>query len=275
MKSIAFICVNFNNSDYTKKLIKSLRNQINLDKEFVLLCVVIDNSTDTKDSKNLVEYCNIDKDWIQYIKSPNNLGYFGGLNLGLSKIEKKNIDFVIIGNNDLEFRSNFCINLINKQYLKEVFAICPDIITKDGFHQNPHHLKKISYLKRLQFDIYFSHYLIGVTLISIKKIIMSMIKQKHENKKIILHECEINQGVGACYVLTPMFFTSINELYFPWFLYGEEACFSWQIHDKKGILWFDPSLKVDHEESATLSRLPKRTTYEFGKTSYWGLRHLI
>ena len=270
---IDFICVNFNNSSYTKKLIGSLKEQVNRDDIFSIRCIVIDNSTDEEDVRSLKKYCST-LDWVNYIRSANNVGYFGGLNLGIENIKLENSKFVILCNNDLEFESYFCETLLNSKYANNVFAICTDIITKEGIHQNPHHLKKISYVKRLQFDAYFSHYFIGVALQSIKHFMKNMTNKVQKDIKP-LHSCEINQGVGACYILLPSFFEHIDKLYFPWFLYGEEACFSWQVHDKKGILWFDPELKITHDESATLSTLPKRITYEFARTSYWGYRHLI
>jgi GT2 family glycosyltransferase len=223
---------------------------------------------------DLKNYCSC-LSWTNYIRSPNNLGYFGGLNLGIEHTDIDTQDFIIICNNDLEFESYFCEKLLNSKYPNDVFAVCPDIITKDGIHQNPHRLKKMSYFKRLQFDAYFSHYFIGIALPSIKNFIKN-ITNKVQTKHIKpLRSCEVNEGVGACYILLPSFFQHIDKLYFPWFLYGEEVCLSWQIHDKRGILWFDPDLKITHDESATLSKLPKRITYEFARTSYWGYRHLI
>jgi len=273
-KHIDFICVNFNNSLYSKKLLESLKAQKCFEGDFSIRCIIVDNSTDEEDALSLDKHCAY-IDWVKYIRSKTNLGYFGGLNLGLENISPYNPDFVIICNNDLEFNSSFCITLLNSKYANNVFAVCPDVITKDGVHQNPHHLKKISYFNRLLFDAYFSHYFIGVALLSIKNFIKNITNKAQSRIAKPLRSCEINQGVGACYILLPSFFKYIDKLYFPWFLYGEEACLSWQIHSNNGILWFDPDLEIIHAESAALSKLPKRITYEFGRTSYWGLRHLI
>jgi len=82
-------------------------------------------------------------------------------------------------------------------------------------------------------------------------------------------------GVGACYVLMPGFLATSKRLFFPAFLYGEEACLAWQVRDAGGITWYDPSLKVDHAESAACSKLPSRTAYEYGREAYWRYRHLL
>ena len=79
-------------------------------------------------------------------------------------------------------------------------------------------------------------------------------------------------GIGACYVLLPSFLSRFRQLDFPHFLYGEEAYLTRQVHSAGGKLYYDPELKVQHKESATLSKLPKRTTYEFGRDGYWSYR---
>lgn len=79
-------------------------------------------------------------------------------------------------------------------------------------------------------------------------------------------------GIGACYVLLPAFLKKYKSLVFPHFLYGEEAYLSRQVHERGGLLFYDPDLVVLHKESATLSKLPKRTTYEFGRDGYWHYR---
>lgn len=82
-------------------------------------------------------------------------------------------------------------------------------------------------------------------------------------------------GIGACYILSPEFLKIFNQLDYPHFLYGEEAYFSNQIHSSGGILWFDPDLVVHHAESATLSKVPKRTAYEFSKSGYPSYRRML
>ena len=82
-------------------------------------------------------------------------------------------------------------------------------------------------------------------------------------------------GIGACYILTRAFLERFKELHYPYFLYGEEAYFSNQIHTAGGILWFDPVLRVHHAESATLSKIPKRTAYEFARSGYPSYRKML
>lgn len=268
MKKIIFICVNYNNSRYTEKLIKSLEGQAGFDDAFLVSCVVVDNSTEVADSQRLSEFCCL-IDWVDYLKSPSNLGYFGGLNLGLKQIAKDESSYIIICNNDLEFEYLFCEKLLNIKVSSNVFSICPDVITPEKFHQNPHVTRKINMLTRTKFDLYFSHYYIACALSYVKKILP--VKKKNH----VSAQCEIHMGIGACYILTENFLSHFNSLYFPFFLYGEEAFFSEQIHSKNGVLIYEPELKVLHAESATLSEIPKRTAYEFARKGYPRYRKLM
>lgn len=275
MKNIAFICVNFNNSAYTEKMLLSLSDQRGRDSDFSIECLVVDNSTQDDDSRALKAICERYL-FSRIVNAGGNLGYFGGLNLGLDNLEVDKFDIVLICNNDLYFDSDFSLKLSHSHYLENVFAICPDVVTTDGIHQNPHHLYPLSRFRKFQFDLYFSNYWVGMLL----KLVSGAIKNYKKNaRKNLTHQrnaCEVNQGVGACYALTRAFFKNCGKkLYFPWFLFGEEACLSWQIRSNGGISWYDPELKVAHDENASTSAMPGRTSYKFAQTSYWGFRHLL
>jgi len=270
MKKISFICVNYHNFEYTKKFCQSLSAQNSLEVDFKISCMVVDNSSDIEDSSRLLAFCR-DYAWVKYIKAVSNLGYFGGLNLGLASVRDDVCDYVVICNNDLEFDMNFCSHLCLNEYSKNIFAVCPDVVTADGIHQNPHSLRKISFLRRIQFDLYFSHYYLAQLMSKV----LGLIRPVKSSPVQPSTGCETHLGIGAIYVLTPEFLKKFKKLNFPHFLYGEEAYFSEQIHSAGGILWFDPDLLVRHAESASLSKVPKRTAYEFARSGYPSYRKLL
>lgn len=270
MKKITFICVNFNNWEFTKKFCESLLLQHGLGAEFLVACVIVDNSSDKQDSENLFEFSK-KNDWINYVAAPKNLGYFGGLNYGLDGILNYGDDYLVICNNDLTFDSEFCFSLCGRSYATNVFAVCPDVITADGLHQNPHSLRKIDWIRRFQFDLYFSHYYVA----RLMSMILRVIRPVKVSPAQPVVGCEIHMGIGAIYVLTSEFLKRFRKLNFPHFLYGEEAYFSDQIHAAGGVLWFDPDLRVSHAESATLSKVPKRTAYEFARSGYPSYRKML
>ncbi len=270
MLAIRFLCVNFNNASFSRKLVKSLETQNGRAVEFSVECIVVDNSTDERAAADC-RALSTGYSWVTYIRAPKNLGYFGGLNYGLSMTDFVDAAYVVICNNDLEFEEDFCEKLIGARYAPNVFSVCPDVVTADGLHQNPHILKRISWFRRLQFDLYFAHYYVSRMLILVLRIVRPVKISPRRPRD----GCELHMGVGACYVLTREFLKRFKRLNYPLFLYGEEAYISNQIHTAGGILWFDPNLRVRHAESAALSRVPKRVAYEFSRKGYRDYRRLL
>lgn len=270
MAAIKFLCVNFNNTICSTKLVKSLESQKGRLAECSVECIVVDNSTDEHAAADC-RALSAGYFWVTYIRAPKNLGYFGGLNYGLSMTDLADAAYVVICNNDLEFEEDFCEKLIGARYAPNVFSVCPDVVTADGLHQNPHILKRISWFRRLQFDLYFAHYYASRLLTLILRIVRPVKVSPRQPRE----GCELHMGVGACYVLTREFLKRFNRLNYPFFLYGEEAYISDQIHTAEGILWFDPNLRVSHAESAALSRVPNRTAYEFSQKGYRDYRRLL
>lgn len=270
MEEIQFICVNFNNASYSRKLLESLSRQEGLLDEFSIRCTIVDNSTDETAAASCRAMAQ-EYPWVSYLRPSKNLGYFGGLNYGMGTGNTHGASYLTICNNDIQFEAGFCSKLVGKRYDQKVFVVCPDVITADGIHQNPHVLRRISRIRRLQFDVYFAHYYLSRLLI----LILKMIRPVKQSPQQPPNGCELHMGVGACYILTAEFRNRFNQLEYPFFLYGEEAYISHQIHSSGGILWFDPSLRVHHAESAAFSKVPNRTAYEFAREGYRDYRRLM
>ncbi len=259
MKLACVIAVNYSNYELTVKMYESLLES-KLNKEnFDFL--VIDNSEDDIENSKLDDvfhsYSNV-----TIIKTCNE-GYFKGLNLGLNSINPAEYKFVIIANNDIVFSSSFASKLNSAVYDNSFHVICPDVFSSDGYHQNPHVVTRFSLFRRLKMDLYYSNYLIAVFLLLIKKFLFRSKASTKDNVPKKIH-----MGIGAIYILTRGFFEKNKLLDFPFFLYGEEAFLSNQVHSTSGELYYDPVLVVDHLESATLSKSPNRARYLWGKESY-------
>jgi hypothetical protein len=194
------------------------------------------------------------------------------LNRGLAAERSSDLDFVVIGNNDLEFEPDFCQTLIAASPDPSVFAICPDEITADGIHKNPHLRHRMSRLRRLQLDVYFSHYYMARCLLFILGIVRPRKKSQAQPQGV---GCELHMGHGACYVLTPEFLKRFKSLNYPHFLIGEEAYLADQIHSARGRLWYEPALRVHHAENGAIATVPKRAIYEFARSGYPDYRRLL
>lgn len=269
---IAFVCVNYDGFHYTQKMIDSLLQQNELESSFDISIVVVDNSPESR--SDIVSFCEAQRK-VTYVRSEINAGYFSGLNLGISKLPNDKYRFVVACNNDLFFDRDFCARLVHMVIRPNTQVICPNVITKDGIHQNPHHLNSLSRWEILAFDCYFSCYFAALILLKIKSVRKIFPRKPAEDGLEHANDIEINQGVGACYILTENFFRLHNGLFFPSFLYGEEASLSWQVRNSGGHLIYNKTLLVDHSESAALSKLPTRQTYGYGKKSYWLIRKYL
>lgn len=254
---LCFIAVNYRNYLLTRQMYDSLQNA-SVDKfDFI----VVDNSESDDEHRELLSIFSGVAN-VKILQSENE-GYFAGLNFGLQNISLADYCYICIGNNDLVFQSDFVANLLIANYPPEALVICPDVVSSDGYHQNPHVDERFGFMRKAKMDVYYSSYYAAVFLLKLKSIFSPARVNQKDNQPKFIH-----MGIGAFYVIVPRFFDKKNSLYFPFFLYGEEAFLSNQVHGLGGRLYYDPRLVVFHKESATLSELPSRQKYIWSKQSY-------
>lgn len=272
MKRLLFIAVIYNNVAETRDLCLSLSLQTPGD--YSAWLVLVDNSDDPT-ARAAINALVQEFPFSSVLRPGNNLGYFPAITFALEKYAKE-YDLVIAGNNDLKYDKDFSKILSDSIYSDEIMVICPDVVTAEGVHQNPHHKYRLSWAEKLYFDIYFASYFSARIIRFIGNNLKRLLPPQHHANPVsrsMQPAQEIDQGVGAVYVFRPQFLRRIGyRLYYPGFLYGEEACLSWQVRDAGGKTWYDPSLKVWHAESATLGQLPSNKTYRFARQSYWKFR---
>lgn len=257
---------NFEDTDQLcQSIVKLLRNQA------LVRCFIVDNSDDASCSDK-IDSLKIKYSMVSILRPGANLGYFGAFNYFFGSYKYCDDEVIVLCNNDLNFSDDFLDNFLTAKYNPDVLVVCPDVITLDGVHQNPHVLKRRNFFQRLKLDLYFLDFHVARILLSIKfifRFLLNVNKKKNGSKACYLH-----MGIGACYILLPSFLSHFHKLDYPHFLYGEEAYLSRQVHSVGGRLYFDPNLKVQHKESASLSKLPRRITYNYGKEGYWAYRKL-
>lgn len=265
MNIFTFIAVNYNNSNFTRDYIQSI-NEIILQSDDSIKIIIVDNASQKDDLIKLREVCKIDKN-ITLIESDENLGYFKGLNLGITEALKNSQKNIIIGNNDLTFEKNFIIELKKIDYMKDIMVIAPNIITKDGRQQNPHVLKSATRIEKIKNDIYYTNYYIAKGLHTINKAIKKIISKPQVNKNNY-GRMIIKGGIGACYILTENFTQRFKKLDDRVFMWGEEALLSNQVESVGGKILYDPSIIVNHHESATVKKMSSKKKYNIIRESY-------
>ena len=257
-KKICIIAVNHKNS----KLCYDMYNSVIMPAGFEFEFIVADNSLDVIEATSLCDFKDKNINF-KLLLLEKNLGYFSAINEALASINIQNYCFIIVANNDIIFHPHFFQNLVAKTYGENVYVICPDVVKPNGDHQNPHVLKKFNFFQRLRLDLYYSNYYVAILLVALRDLINPVrIRVKYEGIT------EMHMGIGAIYILTSAFFFKNVNLNFPLFLYGEEAFLSRQVHDTGGVLLYDPTLIVNHLESASLSKIQSKFKYMLSKKSY-------
>ena len=257
-----FICVNYNSSRETINYVGSI---IELSDWFESRIIIVDNFSEKEEVDILSEYLySLSDNKIKLILAKANLGYFGGLNIGI-EYGLKNFGFdnyFIVGNNDIKFDIDFLKELKKIRISDDLLVLAPDIVTKNGIHENPHVINKISLLRKLAYRIYYTNFFVA-------KLIHMFYSPKRKPKAFVNESMDIRMGIGALYILTPVFFRYFSALWDKVFLYGEEAILAKQIRSVKGRIRYIHTLKCYHNESYTTSKLPARKKYEIMRKSYF------
>ena len=271
MIDTAFVVTNYNNSKYSIELIESvIHNGVG---KFVV--IIVDNASD---SASLELLRNVESNYssVKVIYNKENLGYFHGLNIGIHYVRKyyKAIQYLVVGNNDLIFPSNFLLSIKKASHLLDKYpVISPDIVTLDGLHQNPHVIKEISKIRELIYDIYYSNYYLAGAIRKLALLTRGFTDRKDESQFEIAQE--IYQGYGACYILGPRFFELFEQLWTPTFMMYEEFFLSKQLESKGHKTYYEPSISVQHHWHVAMDALPGKKRWKMGKDSHKEYRKYI
>ena len=197
MDTFYFIAVNYNNIKYTQKFIASVGE---LSTNAKVNIIIVDN--DSCESEK-IELDNIKVKNLCIIENNSNIGYFKALNVGIAAVKDKSNSLIIICNNDLEFKKDFVQKLIAIQYSQDTLVLAPNIITKNGYNQNPHCIKRVSSFRKFCYKIHYTNYYLGRIMYWVAQ---KMKSQKNTQNLSSKTSQFIYMGIGACYVLTPHFF---------------------------------------------------------------------
>jgi hypothetical protein len=189
---LTYIFVNYNNSNESILTIDSIfKSEFNNPDNII----IVDNDSDAYNKLVIEEFLKEKSNNIILIKNENNVGYFGGLNIGIKYVTENKLPFdaLIIGNNDLIFPIDFKSMVFNRYELfKKYPVICPNIITLDGEHQNPHVIQKISKFREIIYDICYLNYYLFLMIVMLAKISHSFTDRNDELQNDIAQE--IYQG---------------------------------------------------------------------------------
>lgn len=264
-QNLGIVLTNYNNSMVTQNAAASIFAS---PRHKDIKLVVVDNNSSKREKEILKNGLSIYKN-VVIIFSDKNLGYFNGLNQGITLLKNNHpeIKIIMIGNNDIEIPEKFFSKLINKcDIINKYPVISPDIITPKGVHQNPHSINGSSVFREIMYDIYHMSYFASVLInwISIKTSRLTDRKdeQYYDNAQ------EIHQGYGAFYILSPLFFKYYDSLWAPTLIMGEEYFLSLQLKKIGYKTFYEPTLQIIHHDHTTVRKIPPRDFWVISKKAH-------
>lgn len=263
MKTI-YICTNFQNSELSLQAAESFLGVFPEDGEVI----IVDNNSNERE-RGVLENHTLDKSKVTIVFNPENLGYFAGLNVGLDLARGKAMSgaWVFAGNNDLLFDETLSNNLGRlKEKLADYSVVAPNIITRDGVHQNPHVVDKIHPLRRVVYRAYYSNYFVAKALVFLQKLSGGIARRK--DSESWKNSMEIFSGHGSCYLLTPKFFTTYERLPVQSFLYFEELFLSDLLARNGESVYYCSELNVLHLYHGSVSKVPRKEIWKLSKEAY-------
>ncbi len=268
---VAYICTNFNNSEYTREAARSFFATMG---ETPANMIVVDNAS-AAEHRQLLEELAADFPQLTVIFNPENAGYFEGLNIGIRSLEDVvNYDWVIVGNNDLEFPQDFALKLQQESArMGQHAVISPDVITLDGEHQNPHVIARISALREVVYDLYYASYPLAMLIQRLARWLPRFSERRDEQHWRVAQP--IYQGHGSVYLLSSVFFKHFRELWAPTFLMGEEFFLSKQLGDQGMQVYYDPQVQIRHHWHASLAKLPSRARWQMARDAHQVYRQYV
>lgn len=242
MAKVFAVVVNWNQKEATEKCVKSL-----LKNAPKISVVIIDNGSTDNSFSYLQENLAVPEK-IFLIKSKENLGFAGGVNLGVKFALKKNASFVLILNNDVIFGPDFLKPLIKEFKKDDKLGVISPVIYY--FPQK----NKIWYAGG--------------------EIDFLQLKVRHLN--FIKKETTYKTGFasGCVMLVKKQVFQKVGFLKEKYFMFFEDADFSVRVKKTNFKIKVAPSSKVYHAESTSIRESPLKAYYLvrngliFGKENY-------
>lgn len=268
---IAYICTNYNNSAFTVAAVNSLVKNNGHD----IKVFVVDNASRPEEVE-ILQTLGAANSAVRLILNSDNVGYFRGLNLGIKAVREKcpDTEWLVVGNNDLEFPSDFCDHVQqNEESFRQHSVISPDVMTLDGEHQNPHVIFKISTVREIFYDLYYANYYLGLLIYKLAKMFPRVTRRGDEDEWRIARP--IYQGHGSCYLLTPKFLQKFEALWAPTFMMSEELFLSQQLKEGGEQVYYSPAIRVIHHWHGSLQDVPSRRRWNMARDAHREYRKYV
>ncbi len=253
-----FIILHYKALNDTTECIESILN--NIENSNYKIIVVDNGSMDGTGQKLLDKYLLNEK--VKVLISEVNLGFANGNNLGCNyAIENYSPDFLIVINNDTLIEQGDFLKRISLEYENSEFDIMgPDILTRDGKHQNPHvgHRFEKSSIQRVINKLIITKIATYLKMDHLLKFFASYLKKmlkieklRTENRDWSIRKEDVLLHGSALIFSKKYYKRYVDVFYNKTFMYCEEDILNYirQRDNLKSV--YEPQLKIFHKEDAS------------------------
>ncbi len=262
MDHISLILINYNQADFTRMCLKSLKKIKT--KGFSYSIIIVDNAS--QDPLKLPK--SLQEDHIVVIRSESNLGFSGGNNLGVTyAAEHFDPDYVCLLNNDTTVDPNFLIHL--HESLKDEKTggiVAPKIYFAKGYEYH-----KEAYSKSELGNIIWY----GGGAIDWPNLIAFHCGVDEIDRGQLDKTIETDFCTGCCILISREVMETVGMLDDKLFLYYEDVDFSLRTRNKGFKVLYSPESVIWHHNGGSSggSGSPLHTYYQTRNRIYIGLKY--
>lgn len=221
--------------------------------------VVVDNGSPNDSYGFLQEKYNGNEN-IVLLHNEDNLGFAKGNNLGFEYAKNNlNADFIVMLNNDTIISQQDFNEVLVRKYEEESYGVLgPDIVTADGYHQNPGS-KQGWELSELQ--IYRLKKRIQKVLCLSSKYANKKANSRGEYRKTTLMGDVKNTILhGACLIFSPIYIQMFDGICKDTFLYMEEDILKLYSDHYGFLMMYSSDLSILHKEDVATDMIVETTS---------------
>jgi len=266
MKKFAFVILNYNTFEETKKCVESIKRIKNFDKVGI---IVVDNGSQDKSGEKLKDLFYNDTS-IKVILSDENLGFARGNNLGFKYAKDKlKSEYIILCNSDTTILTNNILEIIEEDFSKYNFAVLgPKIHLPNGKFENvgpdqgiitiKHQrelLRKVKIKYYIKKFFHISHFW---KLSEKKDKIGTKKEEKNNGYTQRVDEKVENVVLNGCFLIfSTIYIQKFEGLNDRSFLYGEEGLLSIRLMQNNMSSFYEPDIEIYHCVSSALNNTNK------------------
>jgi len=240
-KNIVVICIDYNSHDESTSYVSNILNK-NSRLNVILVC----NSGKEHFDNEFLSH-----DRLHVYDFGKNLGYMQAAHLGFCEyINSHDIpDWTILSNTDITLEADTFFSVLENDNRTDSI-IAPEIVSIDGYYQNPFlinrpSLRKLKFL-RLVYSNAISFYLYSQ---------LSNMKLKFKKRQPGKSSGLIYAPHGSFIIIGQRFFKTGLSFEHPRFLYGEELLLAERARTKNINTIYDPNYKILHHEHIATGKL--------------------